>query len=169
MKKLSFSLLLCATLLAMLTGPVAANGAVRIPYTAVENQGYCFDPSVTDARCALMLLFPGDTKPLPNGKGITQGAVLVVEFVSSNPMVNGVGVVTMNEKPGSDTHIPWNGTWHLEPFAYDGYWEGQVNISMTPTGYRSVLSGKGYGALAGMIINGTNESGFLSGEIIDLP
>lgn len=167
MKKLLLSLLLCATLLAMLTGPVAAIGAVHIPYTGNENMAYCSDPTITDARCGLMS--PGATKLLPNGKGITQNTVLVIEFASSNPLINGVTIATFMVKPGSDTVTPVDGTWHLEPFAYDGYWEGQVNISMTPTGYRSVFSGKGYGALAGMIIKGTNESGFLSGEIIDLP
>jgi hypothetical protein len=54
-----------------------------------------------------------------------------------------------------------NGTWHLEPFGYDGYWEGPVDISITATGYRSVFSGKGYGALDGMIITGVNDSGSL--------
>jgi len=168
MKKTMFSLLLCIVLLALLAGPVFANGAVRIPYTGQENTGYCFTPPVTDPRCALFS--GGDTQILPNGKMISRNVVMVFEFQSDNPLFDGVTIATFNVYPGSATHYPVIGTWYMELYAYDGYWEGPVSISMSASGgTHSVYSGKGYGALDGMIIQGTNDNGFLSGKITELP
>ncbi len=116
-----------------------------------------------------MLATAGDTKPLPNGKGITQGFVMVLEFQSSEPRLNGVTVATFNIKPGTDGHMILNGTFHLQPYGIKGYWEGPVQGIISDKGVRSAYSAKGYGDLDGQILQGTNENGQLSGQIIETP
>jgi hypothetical protein len=158
MKKQLFfllTLLAFALLLAAPTGSVLANGATRTPFTGQE--------SVLDS-------YGGYPTTLPNGKTIIRDFVLVCEFQSSDLRVNGLVLATFNNRPGSDSHNPWDGTFQLQPYGItDGYWEGTVNVVFSPTGARSVFTARGYGSLEGQILQGTNVNGQLSGQIIQTP
>ncbi len=161
MKKQLFSLLTLlafALLLAAPTGPVAAGGAVRTHYTGTEQ--------VVSAS-------GGDTTTLPNGKTITRDFVLGCEFQSSEPRVNGMVIAIFTVQAGSNSHdsyhYPMIGTFRLDPNTGGGYWEGKLNVVNSLEGSRSVFTAKGYGDLEGQILQGINENGQLSGEIIELP
>ena len=169
MNKKLFSLLILLVFamgMAIPTAPVAAEGAIRTQYTGVENPTYCSDPFV-DSRCALGS--DGETQILPNGKSITRDVVWVIQFVSPEPRFNGITIATVNILPGSNNHAMIVGRWHLEPYEYDGYWEGEVNIAIDATGFLSKYTAKGYGDLEGQVIMGINDNGNLSGTIIELP
>jgi hypothetical protein len=165
MKKLLFSIMLCVVLLAMLAGPAGATGAVRTPYTGIEDQTYCFVHM--DPRC--LLGSPGELITLPNGKSFTRDVVWVIGFISADPRFNGVTIVSVNIYASMNNSMVIIGKWHLEPNGYDGYWEGPVTAHVDATGVHSTYTGQGYGDLAGMVVNGTNDNGSLSGVIIDLP
>jgi hypothetical protein len=167
MHKEMFSLLILiafAFALAVPTAPVAAGGATHTHFTAVAFST-CFSDQ-PDPRCSF-----GEISPLPNGKTAVRNFVNVVRITAEDDRYTGTAVVTLHMlAPGTTQLFPFQGTWKLVPDNYDGYWEGTISERVTQDGEYAELTGKGYGALKGLLLMEKVRGGvYHDVEIIQLP
>jgi hypothetical protein len=105
----------------------------------------------------------------PDGNMHVRGMVESVRIEASDPRLTGDQTIVANGNWDADGYGPLWTTWRVDVDAFDGYWEGTSTGKIDENGLSARIQGRGYGDLAGLLIEGTYLNGITEGVIKELP